>query len=134
MAKKNKEEKGKKEKGKKAGKKAPETNGAVAATTVVETADGRISERASEPTPAPAPIPESDERERILDAWIGSGVRLRHPVNMNSAFAVGSTTGQLEATDDWGVLLRFRRDQLQFYPWNCIYAVMPDEKGKIDDE
>jgi len=131
MAKKKKEEKGKK-----AGKKAPGTNGAVAATTVVETADGRISERASGPTPKAAPastlVPE--ERDRILDAWIGSGVRLRHPVNMNSAFAVGSTTGQLEATDDRGVLLRFRRDQLQFYPWNCVYAVMPDEKGKIDDE
>lgn len=121
MAKKKKEEKGKK-----ARKKASESNGA-AATAIVETADGRISEP-SELTP------ESDEQERILDAWIGSGVKLRHPVNMSSAFAVGSTTGQLEATDDRGVLLRLKRDQFQFHPWSCIYAIMPDEKGKLDEE
>ncbi len=126
MAKKKKEEKGKK-----ARKKAPETNGA-AATAIVETADGRISERVSEP--APGPTLESDKQERIPDAWIGSGVKLRHPVNMSSAFAVGSTTGQLEATDDRGVLLRLKRDQFQFHPWTCIYAIMPDEKGKLDEE
>lgn len=130
MAKKKKEEKGKKVK-KKAGKETPETNGAVA-TKIVQTADGQISERASEP--APGPTLESDERGWILDAWIGSGVRLRHPINMSSAFAVGSTTGQLEATDDRGVLLRLKRDQLQFYPWSCVYAIMPDDKGKVDEE
>ncbi len=97
-----------------------------------KTADGRISERVSEP--APGPTLESDKQERILDAWIGSGVKLRHPVNMSSAFAVGSTTGQLEATDDRGVLLRLKRDQFQFHPWACIYAIMPDEKGKLDEE
>ena len=131
MAKKKKEEKGKK-----ARKKAPETNGAAATTTIVETADGRISERVSEPTrvPAPGPTLEPDEQEWILDAWIGGGVKLRHPVNMSSAFAVGSTTGQLDATDDRGVLLRLKRDQFQFHPWTCIYAIMPDEKGKLDEE
>ena len=130
MAKKKKEEKGKR-----ARKKAPETNGA-AATAIVETADGRISERVSEPTrePVPGPTLEPDEQGRILDPWIGSGVKLRHPVNMSSAFAVGSTTGQLEATDDRGVLLRLKRDQFQFHPWTCIYAIMPDEKGKLDEE
>ncbi len=126
MAKKKKEEKGKKPR-----KKAPETNGA-AATVIVETADGRISERVSEPVPRPTL--ESDKQEQILDAWIGSGVKLRHPVNMSSAFAVGSTTGQLEATDGRGVLLRLKRDQFQFHPWTCIYAIMPDEKGKLDEE
>ena len=130
MAKKKKEEKGKN-----ARKKAPGTNGA-AATAIVETADAQISERVSEPTrePAPGHTLESDEHERILDAWIGSGVRLRHPINMKSAFAVGSTTGQLEATDDRGVLLRLNRDQFQFHPWSCIYAIMPDEEGKLDEE
>lgn len=126
MAKKKKEEKGKKDR-----KKTSEANGA-AVTAIVETADGRISERAS--GPAPGAVLEADEQERILDDWIGSGVKLRHPVNMSSSFAVGSTTGQLEATDDRGVLLRLKRDQLQFHPWSCIYAIMPDEKGKLDEE
>ena len=126
MAKKKKEEKGKK-----ARKEAPGANGA-AATAIVEAADGRMSERVSEP--APGPTLESDKQERILDAWIGSGVKLRHPVNMSSAFAVGSTTGQLEATDDRGVLLRLKRDQFQFHPWTCIYAIMPDEKGELNEE
>ena len=121
----------KEEKGKKARKKASKTNGA-AATAIVETADGRISERVSEL--APGPTLGADEQERILDAWIGNGVKLRHPVNMSSAFAVGSTTGRLEATDDRGVLLRLKRDQLQFHPWTCIYAIMPDEKGKLDED
>ena len=44
-----------------------------------------------------------EEREPgAPEAWVGRGVKLRHPVNMNGSFAVGSSAGLLEEAGERG--------------------------------
>ena len=70
-----------------------------------------------------------EEREPgAPEAWVGQGVRLRHPVNLNSSFAVGSSAGLLEEVGERGVVL-LKRDQGYFYPWSLFFISL-DEKAE----
>ncbi len=70
-----------------------------------------------------------EEREPgVPEAWVGRGVKLRHPVNLNSSFAVGSSAGTLEEAAERGVVL-LKRDQRYFYPWSSIFFISLDERA-----
>ena len=70
-----------------------------------------------------------EEREPgAPEAWVGRGVKLRHPVNMNGSFAVGSSAGLLEEAGERGVVL-LKRDQRYFYPWSSIFFISLDERA-----
>lgn len=62
------------------------------------------------------------------EAWVGRQVKLRHPVNLNSSFAVGSSSGLLEEAGEKGVVL-LKREQRYFYPWSSIFFISLDEKA-----
>lgn len=69
-----------------------------------------------------------EEREpEAPEAWVGHQVKLRHPVNLNSSFAVGSSAGLLEEAGERGVVL-LKRDQRYFYPWSSVFFISLDEK------
>jgi hypothetical protein len=69
-----------------------------------------------------------EEREPgAPEAWVGRQVKLRHPVNLNSSFAVGSSAVLLEEAGERGVVL-LKRDQRYFYPWNSVFFISLDEK------
>ena len=71
-----------------------------------------------------------EEREPgAPEAWVGHGVKLRHPVNLNGAFAVGSSAGLLEEAGERGVVL-LKRDQRYFYPWSSIFFISLDERAE----
>ena len=65
------------------------------------------------------------------EAWVGHEVKLRHPVNLNGGFAVGSSSGLLEEAGERGVVL-LKRDQRYFYPWSSVFFISLDERvGQI---
>ncbi len=64
----------------------------------------------------------------VPEAWVGHHVKLRHPVNLNSSFAVGSSAGLLEEAGERGVVL-LKRDQRYFYPWSSIFFISLDERA-----
>lgn len=71
-----------------------------------------------------------EEREpEAPETWVGRGVKLRHPVNLNSSFAVGSSAGLLEEVGERGVVL-LKRDQRYFYPWSFIFFISLDERAE----
>ena len=67
--------------------------------------------------------------ERAPEAWVGRHVKLRHPVNLNSSFAVGSSAGLLEEAGERGVVL-LKRDQRYFYPWSSVFFISLDERAE----
>ena len=71
-----------------------------------------------------------EEREPgAPESWVGHGVKLRHPVNLNGAFAVGSSAGLLEEAGERGVVL-LKRDQRYFYPWSSVFFISLDERAE----
>jgi hypothetical protein len=69
-----------------------------------------------------------EEREPgAPETWVGRQVKLRHPVNLNSSYAVGSSAGLLEEAGERGVVL-LKRDQRYFYPWSSVFFISLDEK------
>lgn len=63
------------------------------------------------------------------EAWVGHHVKLRHPVNLNSSYAVGSSAGLLEEAGERGVVL-LKRDQRYFYPWSSVFFISLDERAE----
>ena len=63
------------------------------------------------------------------ESWVGRQVKLRHPVNLNSSFAVGSSAGLLEEAGERGVVL-LKRDQRYFYPWSSVFFISLDERAE----
>lgn len=71
-----------------------------------------------------------EEREpEAPESWVGHEVKLRHPVNLNGGFAVGSSAGLLEEAGERGVVL-LKRDQRFFYPWSSVFFISLDEKAE----
>ncbi len=71
-----------------------------------------------------------EEREpEAPETWVGHHVKLRHPVNLNSSFAVGSSAGLLEEAGERGVVL-LKRDQRYFYPWSSVFFISLDERAE----
>ena len=77
----------------------------------------------NEPTDVAVEEPEAPE------AWVGHHVKLRHPVNLNSSYAVGSSAGLLEEAGERGVVL-LKRDQRYFYPWSSVFFISLDERAE----
>ena len=70
---------------------------------------------------------EEEREPGAPESWVGRGVKLRHPVNLNGAFAVGSSAGLLEEAGEKGVVL-LKRDQRYFYPWSSVFFISLDER------
>lgn len=75
------------------------------------------------------PVDVAVEEPEAPETWVGRQVKLRHPVNLNSSFAVGSSAGLLEEAGERGVVL-LKRDQRYFYPWSSVFFISLDERAE----
>ena len=99
-------------------------------TSVAKEKKGKEKKGKKEPARNGSAEAVAEERgPEAPDAWVGHHVKLRHPVNLNSSYAVGSSAGLLEEAGERGVVL-LKRDQRYFYPWSSVFFISLDERAE----